>query len=389
MDFLTLLIFDLDGTRFGMDAKQVRESVWLPELTPVEEAPPWIVGIFSLHGRIVPVADLHLRFGHPMRHYNPYDQVVVLETDHLLMGLIVSEVRAVIKLPNNAIQPPPQFDALAPARAHLVAGEARIGDDLVTLLDVSRLVHFAPAPHPNPPPHAGEGGNTHSSMHGAEEEIEMSSLAHGVEEEVTAPSSARSAGNGVEAPSLAQSAGEGWGGGHFCPQATPEARALFHARAMVLREAIVAEEVGRLGLAVVELGGEYFGVELAAVQEFCNIIQLSPIPCCPPHILGAMSLRGDLLTLIDPRAALNLAPAPRGGKAIVARFGEQTMAIAVDAVHDVVYLRGEELQAPPPVLCERSGAEIMGTALYKGRMMTVLDLSTLLAREEWIVNENI
>ena len=73
MDFRSRLIFDLDGARFGLDATQVRGSVWLPELTPVEEAPPWIVGIFSQRGRIVPVADLHLRFDHPTRHYRPED----------------------------------------------------------------------------------------------------------------------------------------------------------------------------------------------------------------------------------------------------------------------------------------------------------------------------
>ncbi len=432
MDSQPLLIFDLDGACFGLDAMRVRESVWLPELTPVEEAPPWIVGIFSLRGRIVPVADLHLRFGHPARRYTPSDQVVVLETDHLLMGLIVSEVRAIIELPCDAIQPPPQFDSAPPGPAHLITGEARIGDDLVALLDISRLTHLPQAPLPNPPPRAEEGVKTPSLARRTGDGVEAPSLARRTEEGVEAPSLARRTGDGVEtpsltrrtgdgveapslarrtgdgveAPSLARSAGEGWGGGngaehlvptcHFCPEATPEIRALFHTRAMALQEATGEAEGTRLGLAVMELGGEYFGVELAAVQEFCDIAQLSPIPCCPPHILGAMSLRGDLLTLIDPRAALNLPPAARGGKAVVARvstslstgLGEQAMGIAVDAVHDVVYLRGEELQAPP-ALRLRCGAEITGTAPYAGRMMTVLDLPALLAREEWIVNENV
>lgn len=344
MDSQVLLIFDLDGACFGLDATQVRESVWLPELTPVEEAPPWVVGLFSLRGRIVPVADLHLRFGHPARRYTPSDQVVVLETDHLVMGLIVNEIREVIEILNEAIQLPPQFDTVTPGSAHLVAGEARMGDDLVTLLDVVRLTHLA------------------------------------------------------DMPALSETAEQPTPSTHFCPEATPEERALFHARAMALRQAAVEEEGTRLGLAVVELGGEYFGLELAAVQEFCNIAQLSPIPCCPPHILGAMSLRGDLLTLIDPRAALNLSPvAKRGGKAVVARvstslstgLGEQAVGLAVDAVHDVVYLQVEKLQPPPPALRERCGAEITGTAPYAGRMMTVLDLPALLAREEWLVNENV
>lgn len=339
-----LLIFDLDGTRFGLDATRVRESVWLPELTQADEAPHWVIGLFILRGRVIPVADLHLRFSRQARRYSLSDQVIVLDVDHVPMGIIVNEVRKVINLPNDAIQPPPQFDAAAQGVHHLVVGEARVGDELVTILDVARLTHLPE--------------NQASSE--AENEPDL-----------------RAGAEGTGAPR------------RFYPEATPEERAILRARAVKLREAALADDIDPLGLAVVELGGEYFGVELAAVQEFCAITQLSPIPCCPPHILGAMNLRGDLLTLIDPRAALNLRLAARGGKAVVARLGEQAVGIAVDEVHDVVYLRKGELQAPPSSLRERFGASITGTAPYGGRTMTVLHLSALLAREEWVVDENV
>ncbi|MDO8811007.1 MAG: chemotaxis protein CheW [Gallionella sp.] len=336
-------MFDLADARFGVDATLVRESVWLPELTPVEEAPPHIVGIFSLRGQIVPVTDLNLRFGHPALPYRPSDQIVVLELDQLLMGLIVSEVIEVIELSGEAIQPPPKFDGETRHHAHLVAGEVRVGDDIVTLLDASQLMH--------------------QPQDLTETDMEKTSPAH-----------------------------------HFCPEATPQEHAVFLARAKALMEATAEEEGTRLSLAVVELDGEYFGIELHAVQEFCDIAQLSPIPCCPPHILGAISLRGNLLTLLDVRAALNLPRATQSsGKAVVARAsiwlgtgpGEQLIGVAVDEVHDVVYLREEELQAAPATLREQHGAEVKGTAHYGGKMMAVLDLPALLAREEWIVNESV
>ncbi|MDO8262349.1 MAG: chemotaxis protein CheW [Gallionella sp.] len=331
----TLLIFDLDDARFGLDATLVRESVWLPELTPVEEAPPYIVGIFSLRGQIVPVTDLNLRFGHPARPYRISDQIVILELDQLLMGLIVSEVSEVIGLSAEAIHSPPKFDVETPAHTHLVEGEVRVGDDIVTLLDASQLMH--------------------QPQDLAEADTEQMSPVH-----------------------------------HFCPEATPQEHAVFHARAKALMEAATEEEGAHLSLAVVELDGEYFGIELEAVQEFCDIAQLSSIPCCPPHILGAISLRGNLLTLLDLRAALNLPRAKQGsGKAVVARLGGQAVGVAVDQVHEVIYLREEELQAVPAALREQHGAEVKGAAPYAGKMMAVLDLPALLAREEWIVNETV
>jgi len=47
------------------------------------------------------------------------------------------------------------------------------------------------------------------------------------------------------------------------------------------------------------------------------------------------------------------------------------------------------LQAAPQALREQHGAEVKGTAPYGGKMMAVLDLPVLLAREEWIVNETV
>ena len=335
MNLLSLLIFDHDGARFGVNAMQVRESVWLPELMPVEEAPPWIVGLFNLRGHIIPVVDLHLRFDHPAQRYRSSDHVVVLETDHRALGLIVSEVREVSELPSNAIQLPPQFDTQAPNAHHLVTGEARVGDELVTLLDVSRLAHL---------PEGCEFVPAQAQQH----------------------------------PALSP---------YFCPQANDAERALFRQRAIALREATADEEGTRQGLAVVELGGEYFGIALSTVLEFCNITELSHIPCCPPHILGAMSLRGELLTLIDPRSALNLPPAAMGHKAVVALLGEHPVGIAVDQVHDAIYLGDEQLHAPPAALREMCGASITATAAYASKMMSVLDLPMLLAREEWRVDE--
>jgi purine-binding chemotaxis protein CheW len=356
-----LLLFEHDGARFGVDATKVRESVWLPELTPVEEAPPWIVGIFNLRGQIIPVADLYLRFEHPAQRYSTANHIVVLETERLPMGIIVSEVPEVIDLPSDAIQSPPQFDTKIAGSTHLVAGEAQVGDDLVTLLDVSRLTELA-------------------------EETELTEGAELPEETKQS-----------EETELIEVAQQPARVAYFCPDATPAERVLFRKRAQELQKSVANNESTGLGLAVVELGGELFGVELVDVVEFCDITELCPIPCCPPHVLGAMNLRGELLTLIDPRFALNLPPAERGSKAVVAHmsseldadFGEKAMGIAVDQVHDVVYLCEEELQPPPAALRELCGASITGTAPYADRTMTVLDLPVLLAREEWIVNENV
>jgi purine-binding chemotaxis protein CheW len=347
----TLLIFDLDDARFGVDATRVLETVCLPSLTPVVEAPPYIVGVFSLRGQIVPVTDLNLRFGRLARPYRISDQIVILEVDHFFMGLIVSEVREVIDLSNKAIQPLQKFAVEATLNAPLVDTQVRVGDDIVMILDARQV-----------------------TLLDAQQLMHLPLVLAQAKAQQLVPAN------------------------DFCPQFTLEQQSVFRARAKALMEEATDEKDTRQSFAVVELSGEYFGIELEAIQEFCANVRPSPIPCCPPHVLGAMNLRGNLLTLLDIHAALNL---PRAGqtsdKAVIVRLwtrpgigqGEQSVGVAVHQVHDVITLREEELKPLPVALRDQQATEVKGTALYAGRTITVLDLPGLLAKQGWIVNETV
>jgi len=335
-EYQPLLIFDLDGTRYGLNATKVLESVWLPELTPIDEAPPWVIGMFNLRGQIVPVTDLNLRFGHPARQPNLNDQVVVLKNENEIMGLMVAEVLEIIDVIPDSIAPFPHFKLSPHGLNHLATGIANIDEDLVTLIDVEQLT-------------------THSELLDLDE-----------------TTSVKSSSNQLYA------------------ETAPEVRARFHARALTLRQSTSEEDLPLLGLAVIEMSGEYFAIELTAVQEFCKITQLRQVPCCPPHILGTISLRGKLFTLIDPRRVLNLAPSSECSKAVIASTSTGlNIGIAVDEVCDVVYLKREELHDPPAALREQCGTEILGTAAYGYKTMTVLELPKLLERRNWVVDEKV
>src|SRR5665647_2867557 len=73
----TYLIFGHRGARYGLDVRAVRELVWLPELSPIEELPPYIAGVFNLRGQVVPVMDLGLRFGHARKPFLTSDRIIV------------------------------------------------------------------------------------------------------------------------------------------------------------------------------------------------------------------------------------------------------------------------------------------------------------------------
>ncbi|MGR9053518.1 MAG: chemotaxis protein CheW [Gammaproteobacteria bacterium] len=335
MENTVLLIFDLYGAHFGLDAASVIETVSLPELAPVEEAPPWIVGMFSLRGPIIPVIDLHRRFGHPIKPYRVSDQIVVLKAEHQRVGLIVSEVLEIVEIPSDAIRPSPQLDTPNTGITHLSSGIAFVENELVTVLDISQLLKLS-------------------------EPLDAESIPEPVEADH-----------------------------NLYTDTSPDTRSLLHSRAIALRKVPETNDKARISLAVVELSGEYFGIELTAVREFCSITRLTPIPCCPPHILGVFGLRGNLLTLVDPRYSLNLATDIEADKAVIVRSDEQLIGIAVYEVHDVVDLPDLDIKPPPSALRERYGASIIGTANRAGKTMTVLNLSALMQGNAWVVDENV
>ncbi len=105
----SFLIFSIQGSLFAIDAHVVQEILWLPELTPIEESPPYIVGVFNLRGKIVPVMDINVRFGHIPLRYHLADRVIVTEIEGRQTGIIVNEVHDVISIPSTDIEASPLY----------------------------------------------------------------------------------------------------------------------------------------------------------------------------------------------------------------------------------------------------------------------------------------
>jgi purine-binding chemotaxis protein CheW len=85
---------------------------------------------------------------------------------------------------------------------------------------------------------------------------------------------------------------------------------------------------------VVTLGGRVFAFEITAVREVAEFDDLTAVPLAPPHVLGVANLRGDVVPVVDPSAALGLpaeAPGRRLRTLVVAADG-LSAALRVDAV---------------------------------------------------------
>jgi len=330
------LVFGHRGARYALEVGAVREIVWLPALSPIEELPSYIAGVFNLRGRVVPVMDLGLRFGHTPEAYRTSDRVIVIESDEARVGLIANELHGVTALPNGALAEVRSYQG-AGGHAQFVRGELRLADGLAMLLDASALLRSSPPAEALP--------------HGAPRAAEELSRAYG--------------------------------------ELSPEDSELFRSRARSLSQVHTAgERSGVQAYALIRLAGELFGLELEVVREFSHLRGVTPLPCCPPHIAGNMNLRGDVLTLVDIRPALGMADASVMGEVVVVRSGDLLLGLEATEIVDVVHLAPSDI-APVPVASDRAGkAYCKGVATVEGKAAGILDLERILrARELQVAQE--
>ncbi|MBF0368183.1 MAG: chemotaxis protein CheW [Magnetococcales bacterium] len=343
------LVFSLTGKLYGVNATLVREIVRLPEITPMEEAPPYIVGVLNLRGQVIPVMDLNIRMGCHTKPYRLTDAILVLDGPDRGLGLVVNEVLEVRVLGEGEVDQAPAFGEFESRRQQkFITGVAIDGEEMVMLLDAARLFRFIPLGGD-----PGEGGEEES------EETELELLAE---------------------PRL------------FNPEATESERGVFRERAKRLMRALDEQVMeGLASLAVVELYGERLGIGLDIVRGFTQLRQVTPIPCCPDHIVGSMNLRGEILTMVEISGFLGIPPLPDSppAMALVAVVGEITVGVLVHDVVDVIHLSPSEITRAPSAVGTLKKDFLKGAARYEEEMFSLLNLEKVLGSEELSVNETV
>jgi purine-binding chemotaxis protein CheW len=177
----------------------------------------------------------------------------------------------------------------------------------------------------------------------------------------------------------------------YCPSSTPKERAIFRARADNLRQPLESLKVTNqlIPLAVIGFGDEYFGLDLELVRGSTDIANLTPIPCCPSHIVGNMNLRGEIVTLVDIRKVLNLPtpPVKVGSQLVVVQVDDIVAGLPVERVLEMVDLNAADMKPLSGILSDFSEQYIRGTAFFQEKMLNVLDLPKIFRQGELVVNE--
>jgi len=142
-----LVTFQVGAEEFGLDIRSIAEVVRPLRITSLPRMPEFIEGVVNLRGAIIPIVDLRKRFGLEVAP-GPAKKVRMLITRGAvrgpgssgsdLLGLIVDGVREVLHIPRQQIDPTPA--AARGLRADFIGGVGKVGDRLVILVDITKIL---------------------------------------------------------------------------------------------------------------------------------------------------------------------------------------------------------------------------------------------------------
>jgi purine-binding chemotaxis protein CheW len=136
-----VVCFSLDGASYAVPIQQVQEIIRYEEPRFLPGAAPALRGLINLRGRIIPVCDIKQLLGLGGGLDAEAARIVVIERPQGVVGIVVDAVDEVVTLPADSREPVPA----GTAGEGLVAGIARLDEELVVLVDPAGLFQLEPA----------------------------------------------------------------------------------------------------------------------------------------------------------------------------------------------------------------------------------------------------
>jgi len=132
------LRFRVADEEYGVSLLEIREIIKPREITEVPRMPPFVVGVLSLRGTIIPVFDLRLRLGLPVSGSTGGQRIVIARKGEGSCGLLVDEVFQVIGLADSSLEKAPAV--LEGIDREFVKGIGRHGERMLILLDLEMIM---------------------------------------------------------------------------------------------------------------------------------------------------------------------------------------------------------------------------------------------------------
>jgi purine-binding chemotaxis protein CheW len=149
------VLFELAGATYALRSDDVVQLDMVGAPTPVPNAPPYVDGVVSVRGQVIPAVSLRARFGFARVEHDLRSRLVVVRSQGRTVGLIVDSAREFASIPPDAIRPLPE--GIGGLSGRYLRGIAQKGDRLLLIVDVPELLSLEAGPTESLPGAAPHG----------------------------------------------------------------------------------------------------------------------------------------------------------------------------------------------------------------------------------------
>jgi len=124
-----------------------------------------------------------------------------------------------------------------------------------------------------------------------------------------------------------------------------------------------------------KVDGLLFGVAVAGVQEVLRYQDMTGVPRAPEAVHGLINLRGQIVTALDLRCRLGMAPRAEETLPmnVIVRSRGEVVSLLVDEIGDVIDTAGLESEPAPANLPSRVQEVVRGVLPLPDGILLVLD----------------
>ena len=136
------------------------------------------------------------------------------------------------------------------------------------------------------------------------------------------------------------------------------------------------------------LAGEEYGIGILKVKEIIGMMPITPVPQSPGFVKGVINLRGKVIPVVDLRAKFGMEEKDYAERTCIivveirGSVGQVLMGIVVDAVSEVLNIRGTDIEDTPTFGVKLDTGYILGLAKTDKALKILLDIDRVFHSEE-------
>jgi purine-binding chemotaxis protein CheW len=136
------------------------------------------------------------------------------------------------------------------------------------------------------------------------------------------------------------------------------------------------------------LAEEEYGIGILEIKEIIGMLPITSVPQTPDFVKGVINLRGKVIPVMDLRLRFGMPSIDYTERTciIVVEIAGSTetilIGIVVDAVSEVLNIKGDDIEKTPTFGTKLNTDYILGMAKMEGSVKILLDIDRVLSNDE-------